>query len=416
MANSFKNHFLRLLSGTLIAHLISALSLVIISRLYEKEDFDQLAIFMSISGILGAIASARMDLSVLSSGDHLEKLNSVILGILFIVIMLVISSIVVLLFSSEFAIFFNISDIVLRLLPLSAGLFAFYTLLANYNVAVEETKTVAVTKVMRTISQSFGQICLFFHSLGLVFGELIGRIVGVWPLLQCYLRDVTNSNFHLRSIKWYQEIANRKKFITFSTFGTLLNTLVLYSPQLSTAALFSAGSAGALLIGQRLVAIPMVFIGQSMSQAYSIEFKKCIHIDSNTALKLFLTLSKRLFLVSVLVFGIGAYVAPFIIPYLLGERWKEVGTFISLLCPMFACQLTATPVINTGNILGKQKQLFIWDFCRLLFVIVLLYFTNVFELTINNFIFSFSIGMSLMYVVIYFYLLNLLYNQRNVHE
>ena len=405
MTNSFRAHFTRLLSGTVIAHAVSALSLIVISRIYNEAQFDQLALFIAISGVLGSIFSLRMDLAVFEATSKLASVITVKLGIYFILGFSITFSFIFFIFAEFFIEFFNIELLVLFLIPAASALLALYNLFANYNVSLEETHKVATTKVVRTIGQSIAQISFFSLPLGLVFGELIGRITGIYKLGKTYflnLKLLNKRNYVLKT-----ELKLRKNYLIFSSFGTLFNTLVLYFPQLVVASFFSVGSAGALLLAQRLIAIPMVFIGQSMSQAYSVEFKKRLN-QPQEQLDLFNSLTKKLIVISMLIFSVGAVLAPYIVPIILGEKWDRVGTFITILCPMFAGQIAITPVINTANILGKQKTLFHWDFLRLAFVCFVLLFTLKYQLSISQFLIIFSFGMLILYIILYVYLYFLL--------
>lgn len=410
MINSFKTHFIRLVSGTLAAHLVSALALLVISRIYSESQFDQLALFISLSGIAGAVFSLRMDLAVFSAESRQAGIITVQLGNLFIAGFVAISLIGVLLFHSAITDLYNLEIQVLILIPFAAGLLALYNLLANYNVSIEQTKSVAITKVVRTVTQSLGQILLSIFHLGLILGDVLGRVAGIFKLGNKYLE--TKRNFSIEKYSVREEVLSRKNFVTFSTAGTLFNTLVLYFPQLTVASLYSVGSAGALLLAQRLIAIPMVFIGQSMSQAYSVEFKKRIQ-QPKEQFFLFKKITNRLFLVSIVLFSFAAFISPYLVPFLLGEKWERVGTFIAILCPMFAGQIAITPVINTANILEKQKVLFLWDFFRLLFVSSILIATLNYNLSIENFLILFSFGMLFMYLVLYVYLFFMLRGRKD---
>jgi len=69
------------MTGTTIAQAIPIAISPILARMYTPEDFGVLALFISISGIFGSIATARYELAIMLPKEDDEAVNITALGI-----------------------------------------------------------------------------------------------------------------------------------------------------------------------------------------------------------------------------------------------------------------------------------------------------------------------------------------------
>ena len=72
---TFAGDVLKLTTGTSIAQAITVLSAPLLTRLYAPEAFGILALFISITGILGVIACMRYELSIMRPESDQEAAN-----------------------------------------------------------------------------------------------------------------------------------------------------------------------------------------------------------------------------------------------------------------------------------------------------------------------------------------------------
>ena len=89
---SFAGDVLKLVSGTTIAQLIGILASPILTRLYAPEAFGALALFTSITSILGVIACLRYELAIMlpeSDEDAANLLGVSLLSALLIALLTV---------------------------------------------------------------------------------------------------------------------------------------------------------------------------------------------------------------------------------------------------------------------------------------------------------------------------------------
>lgn len=68
---TFRGNVLRLVSGTGVAQIIGILSMPILSRLYTSESFGLVALFISLTSILGIIACMHYELAIVLPNNYI---------------------------------------------------------------------------------------------------------------------------------------------------------------------------------------------------------------------------------------------------------------------------------------------------------------------------------------------------------
>ena len=100
-----KNSFIRsvsvLVGGTATAQVIAILASPILTRLYSTEDFCLLAVYGSIIGIVGVIASLRYELAIPIAETDKEAASLVYLSGIILITVSIITGIVFYAFSSQ---------------------------------------------------------------------------------------------------------------------------------------------------------------------------------------------------------------------------------------------------------------------------------------------------------------------------
>ncbi|WP_292521939.1 hypothetical protein [Methanoculleus sp.] len=74
-SSSFATDVLKLVTGTTFAQIIAVLASPLLTRLYGPEAFGFLAIFTSITGILGVIACLRYEMAIMLPKTNEEAAN-----------------------------------------------------------------------------------------------------------------------------------------------------------------------------------------------------------------------------------------------------------------------------------------------------------------------------------------------------
>lgn len=397
--NSFFKAIVTLVSGTAAAHIVTIAVLPIISRLYSKEQFGELAVLMSSSTILAIVMTLKLEMAIFNRSERKERHSIVFSTGVLATSFLLISLLFVTEFQVELLSLYDnkISTVTLFFIPIAAFFIALFFLITNYAIAEKQFKEVAKVKVQRSVAQVVLQIGLSFSAVGLVVAESLSRVVGVYSL---YRKNLKASNFRGFGLQTFLEaLKSNIRFLKYSSVAALFNVVSLQFPTLFIASVFGVSGAGVFLLTNRLVALPVSLLGQSMAQVYSSEFSS--KIDNIEYLNtLFKKVVLKSFLFSSLIFVIGGAFAEWAVVFFLGEKWVQVSDFIVILTPMLILQFTSTPISNTLNMLECQHLMLMWDFFRLLSMCLLTVIAITQKLDIEQFLTGYSIVISVCYVLI----------------
>ena len=94
-STTFAENVLKLVTGSAFAQGLSVLVVPIVARLFAPEAFGIAALFASITGIIGAAACLRYELSIMLPKTDEEAVNLFGLSLFFVLIITVIISLII---------------------------------------------------------------------------------------------------------------------------------------------------------------------------------------------------------------------------------------------------------------------------------------------------------------------------------
>ncbi|MDC1200166.1 oligosaccharide flippase family protein, partial [bacterium] len=100
-SSEFSKNVLTLMTGTTISQAIPLAATPILTRIYTPEDFGVLALFSSITAILGLLATGKYEMAILLPKDDKDALNIVYLSVILSAIFSIILFTIVFLFNYE---------------------------------------------------------------------------------------------------------------------------------------------------------------------------------------------------------------------------------------------------------------------------------------------------------------------------
>ena len=180
LKGDYAKNTVTLLAGSSAAHLISALMLPILSRLYSPEQFGAFGVFLSIIGITAIFSTGKFELAIISEPKLVRRVALVLLAI---ITSIAVMSFLVLLYASLVALnFFEYKGITLGVLVLLCiGLLGtvVHDSLINFKISQETVLPIARAKIVRVTAASLVQgLCYLIGAvkIGLPAGEVVGRI------------------------------------------------------------------------------------------------------------------------------------------------------------------------------------------------------------------------------------------------
>lgn len=282
LKNYFKSEFnknvLVLLKGTTIAQGLSILISPILSRIYTPEEFGVFALYASIVGIIGVIATGRYELSIVISKSD-EEANSLVKLSLKIALFISGALMVLALFLADyFATLLKTPEIKnwLYIVPVSVFLLAFYNtfnLLFTRFKAFNKISNAGIIQSTTTNGLNLGLGVFNNGALGLILGQIIGQLASVVYLFK-------SNGYSLSTIR-KSKMRVGKKYAHFPLKNGLsgfLNILANQLPVLLISSLFGAAIIGFYSLVLKVLNLPMSLIGKSFSQVY---YQKIAEIHKN---------------------------------------------------------------------------------------------------------------------------------------
>lgn len=376
MASSRKN-ILTLMSGTMLAQALPVAVSPILSRLFSPEDFGVLALYVAVTGILGAVANGRYELAIMLPQDDEEARTVVILGLL-IALCVSLSLLVGVVISGEW-----IAGKLgqpgetwwLYFAPLSVLLIGLFNMLNYYNNRQKSYKKMSVAHVSRagvTASSQLASGSMKIGAPGLIFGRIAGEVVAVSLLLFGVGGKKIFSD--MRGQKIWAVAKRYQDFPKFSMWSILFNRSGIHAVEFFISAVYSLGLLGQYSLMQRVLVAPSALVGSAIGQVFfqeaSEEKKK-----TGKAIKSFNKTFLLLGIVSVSGYGVLYFIAEPLFAIVFGEQWRVAGELTKLLIPFFMLQFVAAAMSLINSVFEKQKIAFYWQIGFLVLYLMILIFT-----------------------------------------
>jgi len=370
----FIKNVLILAAGTGIGQVLVVLASPVLTRLYSPEDFGILAVYVSTLSFLVVVASFRYHLAIPLSDDDVTAANILVLSTFIVFVFSIFTGLVVLFWGERIVRWLNEPMLGkwLWLLPFSLFGAGVYQVFNFWAVRKKYFDRIAKTKLTQSLGQVLAQISFGLCNsgpLGLLFGDAVGRVSGSSALITLTWQKSKHC-FTAVSIPEICRAAYRyRRFPLLSSGSALLNNAGLQLPPLLLAVLYGTQVAGWFALGQRVISIPMLLVGQAVAQVYYSEASRLSLEDPKALKTLFLKTARGLLTWGLVPIGLLAVGGPWFFVFVFGEAWRDAGGYVQLLSLMFLIQFVVVPLSQTLNVLERQDWQLIWDTMRFILVV-----------------------------------------------
>ena len=358
-SSSFATDVLKLVTGTTFAQIIAILASPLLTRLYGPEAFGFLALFTSITSIIGVIACMRYEMAIMLPKTDEEAAN--LLGLCLLCVA-VISGLTVP------ALYFG-GDALLSLLkapglapylilvPVFVFISGVFLALNYWNSRTKHFGRLSVARVTSSLATTGTQLGAGFAGYA-TGGSLIGaNLVGVSVSTGVLGGQIWRDDHTLlrRSISWQGMIdglKRYKKFPLIDSSSALMNTASWQLPAFLLAAFFSPVVVGFYALGFRMLQFPMSLIGSSIAQVF---FQRASEARSDGTLPFLVENVFRL-LVMIGIFPILAVtiIGPELFAVIFGDVWAEAGLYAQVLSIWAFVWFISSPLSTIWIVLEKQ--------------------------------------------------------------
>ena len=343
-------------SGTAIGQFILVLASPFLTRLYAPEAFGLFAIFGALAAIFGIVATMRLEYALPREIDD-RAAAALVRGIfLTSVVVALLLGCLVWLVGPRFAALMAAPELspLLWLLPPSVMLWGMGSGLSLWSIRQGTFKLNGINRIVYHGMQAASQLALGLGGMlgtGLILGYCSGFLARVAHLAGTIPRLELRWLFSPSLAESWRILCRYRRYPMYYAPAALLQEICNMLPAILIALLYGPAVAGLYALAQRVVMVPLRFLGESASQTFLGEVR---NLDRTELLRLF----KR---VAILFTGFGTI---FIIPLFLagprlfalvfGEVWRETGVFFQILAPLYFTRLIVTPISQTLNILERQ--------------------------------------------------------------
>lgn len=357
-----ENGFIRsisvLVGGTAFAQLITVVSLPLLTRLYQPEDFSLLAVYTAALGIIAVVSCIRLDIAIPLPENDQDAASLLVLSLLSSAFISSGLCFAVLLWSSELSSLLRQPALepYLWLLPMGVWLASSYSAVQFWTIRKKQFSLVARTRMVQALAGSGTQLGAGIASMGpggLLFGQFILSGAGAFGLARtilkkdiCFLRAV-----NLRSMRTQLLAYNR--FPKYSMPEAFANTAAIHLPMIIIAGLALGPEAGYLFLAMRIMSAPMSLIGGAVAQVY-LSHAPDRYRDGELG-----HFTSEIF-GGLLKIGVGPLIfvgilSPVLFPIVFGSEWQRAGDLVAWMVPWMVLQFIASPISMSMHVRGWQK-------------------------------------------------------------
>lgn len=355
-SNRYVYSIVMLVSGTGLGHLLTFLSLPILTRHFSPNDFEVLGVFVAIVALLSSAACCRFEIAIPLPKRDKNALTLFLLSLICTTIISLLSLILILIFESKILEASSVPVFILYLVPIGVFCAATFNALQFWATREKAFDLVAKTRVSQAVAGNGTQLLAAFLSIpsGLVFGQLLNYVSGIFSTSKYLL---THHGQVLKTIKkkHLYFIARRyRQYPQLSTFEVLANNGGIQLPIVLIAYFVVGPEAGYLFLALKILQVPMALIGGSIAQVFYAEVAK--------ASKDQVAMITEKNLLSLLKLGVGPLIfigctAEVFSGYIFGDGWRRTGEIMMILTPWFALQFLASPISMIMHVNNAQKQM-----------------------------------------------------------
>lgn len=353
-----------LVTGSLAGQAILLASTPIITRLYSPNELGLLAVYASLLTIIVTVASLRFEMAIPLPNSARRAQGLVALSVCLVLASAMVVAVVVTACGRGVSAAIGVDEFgsYIWLLPFGVVGAGLYQVFNYWAVRSREYHAITQTRVVQSICQTTAQVGLgiaFGGATSLIAGDVVGRTAGAGTLAKRYFA----ARRRIRVTRWpnWLLILGReyRAFPLLSAPAAAMNAAGLQLPAVLIAMMYSPALAGLFALSQRVMGLPMRFVGQSVGQAYLGEASHVLREQPGTLRRIFHSTARSLFAYGFLPIALVAAIGPWAFGTIFGSEWEASGSLVRILAPAYWSQLIVSPISQTTILAGRQG----WQLC-----------------------------------------------------
>ncbi|MFM7682967.1 MAG: oligosaccharide flippase family protein [Bacteroidota bacterium] len=409
LKSEFTKSVLVLMTGSTIAQAIPIAISPILTRIYTPEDFGILAMFVTVTAIFSTVATARYELAIILPENDSEGSNLTILSVFISLIICIFLLLFFYLFNSRISHFLGDEKIGpwLYFAPFVIFLSSLFNALKYYNIRKNNYSLIAQAGTMQSIFSASIQLVLGlfkFGNTGLLLGNGMPFVVSNFIFLRKSSSDFLNS-FRQVTFKKLNLLANQyNEFPKYSLTASMANILSQNLSNIFISSFFSVYALGQYALVLRILSMPSILLGTAIGDVFT---KKAIDekIKTGCCTNSFRNTYIILGVFSFIIFTPLYFVITPLFTFVFGQEWIIAGKFAQILIPLLAIKFWMSPLTMVFVIFSKQQKVALkWQVFFLLATIGIFLVVYFLKSDIEFFLWLYSIVTSLIYLLQFFVL------------
>lgn len=349
--------------GTCVASAFQIAATPVVAMLYSPNAFGASAAWLSLSSIIGSIAPLRLDTAITLPKEESIANRLFCVSVFFTLInCLFFGGVIILLWLISMpGPWLNLGKYTF-LIPLGAVGISLSAIMFQWLARMQAVQHLIRFRIITNLATSGLQIIfgVFGSGLMLIFSDILGRFVGIGSQ-RTSIKNIFNHGFSKNIRNELIEIFHSyKSHALWLTPSALVDTLGQQIPTLLIIAWYGESVGGKFSFTQRLLSLPLMLIGQSVSQLFYPNMVNSYRICTKHSLKLFITMSSGLLLISVALVAVVFSLEEQWIIAVIGEKWTGLGSFLRPLSILAGAQLLGGTLSQTAIVVGAHKKFSLW--------------------------------------------------------
>jgi O-antigen/teichoic acid export membrane protein len=362
-----------LITGTVIAQLISVGLRPYLTRIFSTEIFGAFEAYLSMIGILTVVTTLRYDDAIVLPKTEKESVNVLFLSLTLNLIINLVLFLVILIWGKQILILLNIPSYfpisILYLIPLSVFLFNTYQSFNFWLIRRKKYYSVSINKMIRRGFEGISQLTfgLLKNPKGLIFSDIIGQSSNVTAvLLQSFKSGLSFKIVSIAKVKYV--LKKYSDFPKYNLLPSLMSTCSFLLPPIFINTYYSSESAGFYSIAKLVLSLPMIFVTSSISSVLLQKVaEKYNRRDSFLA-----DLNPIFFIVGVIsIFEILLilFLGESLFRFVFGNQWIYSGKISKILVWSF----TFNFIVSTfTSVFISMRKIKIYSFCQLIYFLAIM--------------------------------------------
>jgi len=360
IANTFT-----LMTGTVLAQVITILATPIVTRLYIPKDFGVFALFTSATSIVSVVACWSYEQAIVLPEKCEQAINIFALSILIVFGMTFLTLLVMLFGRKSIAGLLGAPQLSFWLwfVPLGVLCGGLYLIFNYWSTRKKKFSLLAISRTSQSVTQGVVQIAVALvigaSEGGLILGYFVGVVVATAILsIQVWEEDFIKLVKNINRFDTKAMAIEYRKFPYYLSWTGLLDTFSQQIPIWLLAHFFTPIVVGFYSLANRILRLPITFITQSVRQVYLQKVSE-LYAYGKSVKASFIKSTLGLFAVGIVPFSIFFLFGKPLFTFVFGTDWSTAGVYVQIISPWLFLTFINAPARTLYTVCQKQDVLLI---------------------------------------------------------